>query len=206
MTVIAAERTADVVKATTKSIPSLARTMARAFEDDPAGRWLFPDDASRLHRLERMFGEMALPDTLAHEETYTTGDLDGGALWVPPGHGQTGLVETLRAVPKIASIWGLRTPRALRAFAFMDANHPAEHHYYLWLLAVDPDRQGRGIGSALMRPVLDRCDDEGVPAYLEATSTRNRDLYLRNGFEVVEMVHWPGGGPPLWLMWREPSR
>ena len=56
-----------------------------------------------------------------------------------------------------------------------------------------------------MRTVLDRADDEGMPAYLEATSERNRALYLRHGFEDLEKVHWPGGGPPLWLMWREPG-
>jgi hypothetical protein len=52
---------------------------------------------------------------------------------------------------------------------------------------------------------LERCDDEGIPAYLEATSAGNRDLYLRHGFEVIEEARWPGGGPPLWLMWREPG-
>jgi GNAT superfamily N-acetyltransferase len=194
-----------VVRATADDTPELARTMALAFEDDPAGRWLFPDDATRVGRLERMFSEMALPDTLVHEETYTTAGHDGGALWVPPGEGEMGLLDSLRQIPKIASIWRRGTPRALRAFSFMDANHPHEPHYYLWLLGVDPAKQGRGIGTALMRPVLERCDAEGMPAYLEATSTRNRDLYLRNGFEVVDEVRWPGGGPPLWLMWREPG-
>ena len=205
MTVTAAQRTVTVVKATTPMIPAVARAMARAFEDDPAGRWLFPDDASRLARLERMFAEMALPDTLPHDETYTTPARHGAALWVPPGHGETGVGETLRTIPKIVSIWGRHSVRALRAFEFMEANHPKEPHHYLWLLGVDPDHQGRGIGSALLRAVLDRCDYEGEPAYLEATSVRNRNLYWRHGFEVTRTVRWPGGGPPLWLMWRDPQ-
>ncbi len=70
---------------------------------------------------------------------------------------------------------------------------------------MQPDDQGRGIGSALLRPVLTRCDREGVPAYLEASSERNRALYARHGFEVVERIELPGGGPPMWRMWREPQ-
>jgi hypothetical protein len=55
-----------------------------------------------------------------------------------------------------------------------------------------------------MRPILERCDRERMPAYLNAGSPRSRDLYLRHGFEVTEEFRLPEGGPPLWRMWREP--
>ena len=83
--------------------------------------------------------------------------------------------------------------------------HPHEPHHYLGILGVSPELQGRGIGSALMQPVLERCDRDGMPAYLEATTPRNRALYERHGFRVVLQVRWPDGGPPLWPMWRDPA-
>jgi ribosomal protein S18 acetylase RimI-like enzyme len=86
----------------------------------------------------------------------------------------------------------------------MRANHPAEPHYYLNTLSVDPAAQRRGHGTALMAPLIERCDAERLPAYLEASSTRSRALYERHGFEVTEEVPLPKGGPPIWLMWREP--
>jgi GNAT superfamily N-acetyltransferase len=64
--------------------------------------------------------------------------------------------------------------------------------------------QGKGIGTALMRPILERCDSDGMPAYLEASSTRNRACYLRQGFEVTEEFTFPNGGPVSWRMWRPP--
>jgi GNAT superfamily N-acetyltransferase len=204
MAVISDERSASVVKATADEAPQLARTLARAFEDDPAARWFYPDDTFR--RMGRMFEELVLPETLPYGETYRTEDRSGAAIWLPPpGQAETGLVEQLRAIPAIASISGRLTIRALRGFAFQESKHPHEPHYYGWFMGVHPGRQGRGIGSELMRPVLERADEEGVPVCLEASSARNRDFYLRHGFEVTEEVAWPGGGPPLWLMRREPG-
>jgi GNAT superfamily N-acetyltransferase len=69
---------------------------------------------------------------------------------------------------------------------------------------VTPAWQGRGYGTALLRPVLERCDADGVPAYLESSTPRGRALYDRNGFEVVEECRFAHDGPPVWRMWREP--
>jgi hypothetical protein len=52
--------------------------------------------------------------------------------------------------------------------------------------------------------MLERCDSEGVPAYLEATSARNRTLYRRHGFEDQKALNLPDGGPPMYPMWRQP--
>ncbi|MGH2969837.1 MAG: GNAT family N-acetyltransferase, partial [Solirubrobacteraceae bacterium] len=75
-------------------------------------------------------------------------------------------------------------------------------HWYLDYIAVEPAGQGRGIGSALLRPMLERCDAERMPAYLNASTARSRDLYARHGFEVRSEFRLPFGGPPLWRMWR----
>ena len=75
----------------------------------------------------------------------------------------------------------------------MESGHPTVPHYYLDSLGVEPEWQGRGLGSALMQPVLARCDLERMPAYLNAGSPRSRDLYLRHGFAVTEEFRLPEG-------------
>jgi GNAT superfamily N-acetyltransferase len=67
-----------------------------------------------------------------------------------------------------------------------------------------PAAQGHGIGSALTAPVLERADRAGAPAYLEATSARNKALYERHGFRASAPIS-ATGGPPLWPMWRDPA-
>ena len=86
----------------------------------------------------------------------------------------------------------------------MDDLHPSDDHWYLPLTGVDPVAQGRRLGTALLRHALQTCDRDGLPAYLEATSPRNRNLYARHGFRTVEIIQ-AGTSPPLWAMLREPT-
>jgi GNAT superfamily N-acetyltransferase len=88
------------------------------------------------------------------------------------------------------------------------AHHPAGvPHQHLAILAVRPGRQGLGLGTALLNARHHDLDHDGVPAYLEASSPRARDLYQRHGYTMR-----PGAafrlpeGPLLWPMWREPRR
>jgi ribosomal protein S18 acetylase RimI-like enzyme len=104
-------------------------------------------------------------------------------------------------------VFGRRLPLALRARLRMEGRHPRKPpHWYLAMMGVDPQWQGRGIGSKLMRPALETLDAEGTPAYLEASTPRSRALYERHGFVVTGEFNLPSGGPPLWQMWREPGR
>lgn len=182
--------------------PSVARTLARSFYDDPVFRHLFRDDASRLQRSERLFEGMLLRAAERHDEVHTTHEHAGAAIWFPPGHAQLSVWQQLRYLPTMVRVGGRDLPRLLRCLTIMEEQHPHEPHFYLNILGTDPDRQGEGIGSALLRAVLDRCDDEGIPAYLEATSERNRGLYERHGFEVTGEIVLPDG-PTMWPMWRD---
>jgi GNAT superfamily N-acetyltransferase len=86
----------------------------------------------------------------------------------------------------------------------MEWRHVREPHYYVRDVGVHPDMQGNGLGSALLRPTLERCDREGLPAYLEASSERNAALYARLGFQLTDELRI-AGSPPLRLMLRSPS-
>jgi ribosomal protein S18 acetylase RimI-like enzyme len=94
-----------------------------------------------------------------------------------------------------------------KVFGFMGQMgeyHPTEPHWYLPLIGVDPARQGRGYGSALLRHALAVADRDKLPAYLEATSPNNRRLYERYGFESIgEIQH--ADSPPMWPMLRKPA-
>ena len=102
-------------------------------------------------------------------------------------------------------MFGRRPRRGIGGLRALERHHPHDPHWYLDYIAVEPGGQGVGAGSALLAPMLARCDTEGRPAYLNAGSERSRDLYLRHGFAVRSELRLPFGGPPLWRMWREPA-
>ena len=85
----------------------------------------------------------------------------------------------------------------------MDEAHPEEPHWYLPLIGTDPTQQGNGFGSALLDHTLAICDQQNVPAYLEATSPGNIRLYQRHGFVVLGTIQI-GGSPPITPMLRKP--
>lgn len=184
----------------------VARALAAAFEDDPHFSWIVPDPGKRLARLERGFATFIKGVWLRREECYVHEQLIGGALWLPPDAWHVSLLAQIRLAPATMRALRADTPRLLKALSFIERKHPVNPgHWYLAAIGVTPSWQGRGYGAALLRPVLERCDRERLAAYLEASSPRNRALYERHGFEVIEECSYANDGPPLWRMWREPD-
>lgn len=194
----------EVRKAHPDEVTDLSRALASAFHDDPVFNWLIPDEARLRAVLQPSFHLFLRRVWLDHEETYTEAEVAGVCIWHPPATWKLGFREQLSLLPALARVWGRHSPRALRALATLERNHPADDHYYLVFMGVQPQSQGRGIGSALMFPILQRCDAERMPAYLESSSARNRALYERHGFEVTEELNFGREAPPLWRMWRDP--
>jgi GNAT superfamily N-acetyltransferase len=185
-------------KATAADLPDLTDTLALAFNDDPVIRWWI-GDRSRRRQLLPGFFEAVAQSYLSYDETYALDDGVSAAVWAPPGAKDD---EELPAL--LGAVVEEYAERLFEIFGLMEEKHPVEPHYYLFLLGTRPERQRRGHGSSLIAPVLRRCDRYRVPAYLEATSERNKQLYLRHGFEVTDEIPLPGG-PTMWPMWRSPA-
>jgi ribosomal protein S18 acetylase RimI-like enzyme len=198
--------THDIRPAAAADVAVLARVLARSFDDDPLSLYLFGGPRSRRIGLTRFFAIQMRHTYLRHGQVWTTVDRAGAAFWAPPTMPRPGLMDLLRMIPVLPSmsIWGRKTPDVVRLLAAYERARPRQAHWYLGTLGTDTDRQGRGVGSKLLRIVLDRLDVDGVPAYLESSKERNISFYARHGFEVTGQIDIPGGGPTLWLMWREP--
>ena len=191
--------------ATGADVEALAPRLAAAFQNTPGMGWTFRDPGKRLHRLTVGFAlylrEIWLPGGACH----TTDRLAGAACWLPPGNWHLPISTQLRLLPRVVAHARGDVTRLMRWQRIAEGKHPREPHWYLALLGVDPALQGRGYGPHLMRPALDRCDSDRLPAYLETDTEANVALYERHGFAVTERFELPGNGPPVWLMWREPG-
>jgi ribosomal protein S18 acetylase RimI-like enzyme len=190
----------DVRQARPEDYGQLAATLARAFYDDPVTSWFYPDAKRRLGQAQRFFA-IRLRQLADQKLTYTTSELSGAALWAQPERWREDLRQSLMLLPMVPVLLP-RIVRATRAVRVIECLHPVEPHYYLSVLGTDPEQQGAGIASALLAPVLQRCDANGTAAYLESSKESNVGFYARHGFDVTERIDLPDG-PPLWLMWRK---
>jgi GNAT superfamily N-acetyltransferase len=185
---------------------AVVRLLDAAFQDDPVSGWIFPGEEERRTTHPRLMAAF-VDIVLAEGRVEVTEDGAACALWLPvpaesaDGHAdEDGFAQLREAVDP--------DNERIELIGRLTADvHPAGRaHEYLWMIGVAPERQGEGLGTALIESVLERCDRDGVPAYLEASCARSRGLYERLGFELVDRPLDLPDGPQMWPMWREPGQ
>ncbi|WP_200902020.1 GNAT family N-acetyltransferase [Microvirga vignae] len=189
----------QVQTARTEDQSRVISALVLAFSADPANRWMYPAPEAFLRYFPdfaRALGGRAFECGTA----YFIGDVQAAALWLPPGvqpDEEALMILFQRSLPE----QGRRD--LFTIFEQMGSYHPHEPHWYLPLIGVDPVHQRKGYGSALLDHVLRGCDEEGVSAFLEASSLESIPLYQRHGFEVLGSIQ-VGTSPPVTPMLRRP--
>ncbi|KMS73719.1 acetyltransferase [Streptomyces viridochromogenes] len=180
----------------------VVRLLDAAFQDDLVSGWVFPGAEHRRTTHPKLMAAFA-DIVRAEGRIDVTEDGTACALWlsIPAeerDHDDEGPARLRAAVDP-------ENERIELIARLTDGIHPVGRaHAYLWMIATAPERQGEGYGTALINAALGRCDREGLPAYLEATSGRSRKLYERLGFELKGQPLDLPDGPRMWPMWREP--
>jgi ribosomal protein S18 acetylase RimI-like enzyme len=186
-------------------VSRIAGVLADAFVDDPLSDWLFGGDEQLHERLRRSFQAILRHIYLPKAQSYTTTDLAGAAMWAPPGKWKISFLGQLKITPTFLRILpGRNLRRGAQVNTLLTRAHPAEAHWHLSVLGVDPVRQRTGVGSALLRRITQRADADRVLCYLETSKLDNVAYYVRHGFEVLQEFDAPDGGPHLWTMARRP--
>jgi ribosomal protein S18 acetylase RimI-like enzyme len=192
----------NVRKAGEQDIPAMAAMLSRAFHEDPIVDWVFQDEQRRPKYTNRFFAGRARV-LIGQREIYTIDSVAAAAMWARPDEWRDPPLKALRELAILAPGVGLRVGQVMRGLVHVESRHPKPPHWYLAVLGTEPSRQGEGLATRLLGVVLEDCDRDEVPAYLETGTERNVAFYTRHGFKVIEELRLPKG-PPVWLMWREP--
>jgi len=185
--------------------------LTRAFENDPINEYAYSDAAEKTAKMPYRL-EFILRHGLHCGQTYTTSSqLEGIAVWLRSEKASLpfwGLVLSGALMTKLKIGRGIG--RRMQPFSeYLEAKHkelaPAPH-WYLRLLGVDPEFQGRGHASRLVRSMLSRVDEEGLPCYLETDKERNAAMYEHFDFKVIEEFVLPETTVKFWAMLRERKR
>ena len=189
-------------RATSDDRTALATTIAAGFFDDPVTRWLLPDVEQRRALVVPTF-EIYVGAYPPHGSVPDRRPSRCGGVAAAARHAADRRAGN-RVRHRADGAGRLRLPPLPAAGGGFAEYHPEEPLYYCQFLSTVPGFQSQGIGSAFLRDMLARADDEGMPAYHEATSPRNRALYERHGYVDQGAFTLPDGGPTLWRMWQEP--
>src|SRR3954447_9095978 len=189
--------------------PPVIAALARAFYDDPLFGFFVPNLLKQSKALTA-FMNAGVKDAAPYGDVYVAhadGKVACAAVWLPPGMYPRGVRRDLKTYVRTLPTFVHCGPRIGRAFALLSAVDKAHHelhepHYYLGILGTDPQYQRTGAGSAALAPVLERCDTEGLPAYLETQKEANIAYYARHRFEVVQKIE-VDGCPPIWTLLRK---
>jgi ribosomal protein S18 acetylase RimI-like enzyme len=195
----------EIVRLDDSRFDEASRVLARAFQDDPAWVWLFPDPRRRKRVLPWLFRVGF--DVTSADVYATAGELLGAARWLPPGRSSMRIGPTLRALLTTPLRLGGATSPFLaygRAVELMRAEAVPGDHWYLAGIGVAPQHRNKGVGGALMQPGIEGAGRDGVPAVLLTNNEANLSFYESHGFRVVREGETPKGGPHAWAMVRPP--
>ena len=196
-------RGVTVRRATERDIDDACAVLADAFADSPWTRWTVDADrhGERIEALQRLAMErLALP----FGEVWVACEgqvIVGVAMWMLPDVDVPANVS--RAVdPMQQSLEGERHDASRIAEAAAAHLRPSDPHYFLGTVGVQLDCQRRGIGAALLQPVLNRATAEAACVYLETSTPENVAFYQGLGFTVTGDQDIPDAGPHVWAMMR----
>jgi len=211
MTAMGKQRSVEVAPLGAGEVADAGAVLGRAFVADPLWSALIGDPERRPEMLLRMFTGVIKTTIAARGVAEKTPGLAGVAVWLPPGRdlGLWAMVRSGFALPRFV----MRLSRSDRRHMMLGLRQIGERkkalmprpHWYVAAIGVDPELQGKGLGSVLMEHGIARADRDDAPVYLETETERNVAFYQRLGFRVIEELTLEGPAVPMWLMARRPT-
>jgi ribosomal protein S18 acetylase RimI-like enzyme len=183
-----------------------AKTLALAFADDPVMAYIFKGSKNRVQRIESIM-HLALKSYGHHSGFIESLESRSVAVWQQPNPAKPSFLSLLlNAVEAVTKLRG-SIDRAQKVQQISYAVRPKHPHWYLAILGTEPSFRGKwnegpSMASCLLTSVLDRCDQQAMPAYLESSNYGNISFYQRHGFQVTQQLELPGG-PNMWGMLRQ---
>jgi len=175
--------------------------LTQSFDSNKSVNYAVKQDKKRIQRIKRLMNYSF--ETCWHfGEIYLTDDKKGVVLIILPEKKRTtfkGIIEDLKLT--LFSIGITRVSKILERESRIKKYHP-EKYMYLWYLGVDPQYQGKGVGSSLLKDIIDLGQKRKLPIYLETSTERNLPLYQRFNFKLYQELDF---NSTLFMFKREPD-
>jgi len=136
--------------------------------------------------------------------------VQGGIMWQSPFDSGVTYTRMLKlGLAGLPKMFGALT--AINLLHIQDHLDKCEHkictepHWWLEIVAVEPDQQNQGKGTQLMQPILRMADQGGIKCLTTTPNERNIRFLERSGFELVTESYPPHNAPKVYFMIRNPK-
>jgi ribosomal protein S18 acetylase RimI-like enzyme len=176
-----------MISATANDTPLILDILTHSFNNNKSVNYLIKQDQRRAQRLKALLKySIQLCRQFGH--VYLSDDRKACALVMLPDKKKTTprtIIEDLRLA--LALGWS-HSRKAMSREAAIKKLHPKEPFYYLWFIGVDPAYQQQGIGSSLLKELMEEAKKKQRPVYLETSTINNIPWYEKMGFSIYNQL------------------
>lgn len=191
-----------MTQATEKHRSTAVQIITKTFDANPSVNIVIGDGGNRKKKISRL-ADYAFTKALNRKGSFISSNEKGAALCFRSDEGKSTFKELLYEVRFALSIPVKKVIQTLKRESYLKKHRYTDIHLYFWFLGVY--RDGDGAVYELKDYIFDWSDRDHLPILLETSVPRNRDIYLRYGFEIYHIWDDSGGGAPLWFMMRKPK-
>ena len=177
-----------MIRAEYKDKARIVDILASSFDDNKSVNYIVKQDRKRAQRMRKLM-EYSFDVCYLFGDVFLTDDKKGCALIVLPDQKKTNLKSILLDAKLAISCVGLSNiKKAMDRESKINKIHPKGLMYYLWFIGVDPKEQNKGIGSRLLKEVIEEGASKKRPIYLETSTLKNLPWYEKFGFTIYNKL------------------
>jgi len=173
-----------MIRATYRDKNTIVDILAESFNDNQSVNYIVKQDRKRSHRIRNLMA-YSFDICYLYGEVFLTENKSGCALILFPDKKRNNLKTILLDIKLIVSCIGISNiKKAMNRESKIKELQPKKLMYYLWFIGVDPDQRNMGIGSTLIKEVIEEAHSKQRPVYLETSTLKNIPWYEKFGFKI----------------------
>lgn len=175
-----------MIKADKNHKSHVIEILTNSFEDNQSVNYIVKQDSKRKERIRALM-DYSFEICYMFGAVYLSDDKKGCALVLYPDQKKFSIKSALLDVQLLLNAIGLtRAGKAMSRESAIKSNYPNEPIYYLWFLGVFNADQNNGVGSQLLKEIIQDSQKQQKPIYLETSTIKNIPWYQKFGFSIYQ--------------------
>ncbi len=185
-----------MLKATKNDKALVIDILSKAFDKNNSVNFVVKQDAKRMNRICALM-DYSFEVCYCFGDIFLSNDKQACALILYPDKQKTTLLLDLKLVFYCIGLSLVK--KVMDRNAKIKSCYPTKEIAYLWFIGVNPEQQGKGLGTAFLKEVIAKTNTMKRLMYLETSMLQNLPFYKKLGFEIYQELNF---GHQLYLMRR----